>query len=130
MKNLREIVGTNEPSNLIASVFETDVFSVTLRALASETELKKGTVLALSSTDSKYVILGTTAQSGEGTTETLTANAILAEDVKVGTSDVVATAFRQGHFNRNALAVKTSYSITVQDIEALRNAGIYLEESI
>ena len=116
------INGTNPPA---------EVFSVKIRKEGSAAKTyKRGTVLALSSGsggDGKRVILGTTA----GTTETLTANAILAEDVEVGTSaDAVAVAYRTGHFNSNGLIVATGYTFSAADKEALRSAGILISDAV
>ena len=89
-KRLDETLGTVGYDNLINGSYPpAEPFSVVIRKGAAETTYKRGTVLALSSSDGKYVILGTAAASGgdDGTTETLTANAILAEDVTVGTAN-------------------------------------------
>ncbi len=60
-----------------------------------------------------------------------TANAILAEDVTVGTAaDAAAIAYRTGHFNSNALIVASGYTITAADKEALRTAGILLSDAV
>ena len=73
------------------------------------------------------MILGTTAASNE----VLTANCILAEDVEVGTAaDVTALAYRTGHFARNKLIVKDSYTLKATDEEELRKAGILLSDAI
>lgn len=125
-KKLRTVVERNNIDSLVAGAFETDVFSVTLKGLAEPKTLKKGTLLAVSSKDNKYVILGTETVEDEK----LIANAILAEDVEVSASDIVATAFRQGHFNRNSVIVANDYTINTNDIDNLRNAGIYFEASI
>lgn len=91
---------------------------------------KAGTALALSggtAGDGKLVILGTAAASNE----TLTANCILAEDVEVGTdADVQALVYLSGHANANKLAVASSHTITAAEIEAFRDAGIYLENAM
>ncbi len=126
-KNLREIVDERNYDTLIATPHDVDVFTITLRQTDAAQELKAGAVLALSETDDKYVILGTEA----GENEVLTANAILAEDVKTSTTaDLNVTAFRQGHFNRKALTVKSGYTLSKRDIEKLRSAGIYLETEV
>ena len=80
-KRLDETLGTVGYDNLINGSYPpAEPFSVVIRKGAAETTYKRGTVLALSSSDGKYVILGTAAASGGdgGTAETLTANAILA----------------------------------------------------
>lgn len=126
-KNLREIVDERNYDTLIATPHDVDVFTATLRQTDAVQELKAGAVLALSETDDKYVILGTEA----GEREVLTANAILAEDVKTSTmADLNVTAFRRGHFNRKALTVKSGYTLSKRDIEKLRSAGIYLETEV
>lgn len=126
-RNLREVVETRNFDTLVATPHDLDVFTVTLRQTEAEQSLKAGAVLALSESDNKYVILGTTA----GENEVLVANAILAEDVKTSTTaDINVTAFRQGHFNRKALTVETGYTISETDIEKLRGAGIYLETEV
>lgn len=126
-KNLREIVDERNYDTLIATPHDVDVFTATLRQTDAVQELKAGAVLALSETDDKYVILGTEA----GEKEVLTANAILAEDVKTSTmADLNVTAFRRGHFNRKALTVKSGYTLSKRDIEKLRSAGIYLETEV
>lgn len=115
------INGTNPPA---------EVFTVTIRKGSAAASYKRGTVLALSAGtggDGKRVILGTTA----GSNETLTANAILAEDVEVGTSaDAVAVAYRTGHFNSNGLIVASGYTFTAADKEALRGVGILISDAV
>lgn len=108
-----------------------DVFTVTIRKLDTAATLKRGTVLALSASgtaaDGKMVVLGNTA----ATNEVLTANCILCDDVDVGTAaDVSALAYRTGKFNTSKLIVKTSYTMTATDKEALRSAGILLDTAI
>lgn len=126
-RNLREVVETRNFDTLVATPHDVDVFTATLRQTTEAQLLKAGTVLALSESDDKYVILGTAA----GDNEVLVANAILAEDVKTSTStDINVTAFRQGHFNRNSLTVKNGYTLSKRDIEKLRSAGIYLETEV
>lgn len=102
----------------------------TIRKLSAAATYKAGTALALSggtAGDGKLVILGTAAASNE----TLTANCILAEDVEIGTdADVQALVFLSGHANANKLTVASSHTITAAEIEAFRDAGIYLENAM
>lgn len=139
-KRLDENLGTVDYDGLIVTNEPVaDVFTVTIRKEASaEATLKRGTVLALSggtAGDGKMVALGTTAKSNE----TLTANAILCDDTKVGTdadvegtdADVEATAYRTGHFARNKLIFGgSSYTLKPADEEALRAAGILLSDAL
>lgn len=135
MKELNENVGSVEYDELINSgVPELDVCSVTVRALTSKAEYKRGTVLAVSDDDNKAVILGTTPKTtGEGasaTTEKLTASYILADDTTIGTTDTTVVAYRTGNFNRNKLIVAASYTITSADEDALRQRGIILNTAL
>lgn len=133
-KRLDETLGTVGYDNLINGSYPpAEPFSVVIRKGAAETTYKRGTVLALSSSDGKYVILGTAAASGGdgGTAETLTANAILAEDVTVGTAnDETAVAYRTGHFNSNALIMDAEHTFSAADKEALRGVGILISDAV
>lgn len=131
-KSLYENLGALEYDGLIVATDPAaDVFTVTIRKEASaEATLKRGTVLALSggtAGDGKMVALGTTAAPNE----TLTANAILAEDTTVGTdADVQALAYRVGHFARNKLICTNDHDLNAADEEALRAGGILLSDAI
>lgn len=133
-KRLDETLGTVGYDNLINGSYPpAEPFSVVIRKGAAETTYKRGTVLALSSSDGKYVILGTAAAPGDdgGTAETLTANAILAEDVTVGTAnDETAVAYRTGHFNSNALIMDEEHTFSAADKEALRSVGILISDAV
>lgn len=128
-KRMDEKIGALEYDGLICdSKYPIDVMSV--KVAASQGVLTRGTVLALSTGTAgtgNMVILGATAASNE----TLAANCILADAVDTGTGDaVVATAYRSGHFVRDALIVKSGYTVTAADEEALRNGGIYLDNAV
>lgn len=135
MTKLNENVGSVEYDELINSAEpKADVFNVIFRAPSVETELKRGTVLALSDADNKVVVLGTTPNKfGEGSTEkteNLTANCILSDDVTVGTKDCTVVAYRTGHFNRNKLIVADGYTLAHSDEEELRKVGILLDTAL
>lgn len=120
MKKLNENVGSVEYDELINSgTPELDVCSVTVKALESETVLKRGTVLAVK--DGKAAVLGE---------DTGDASYILADDTTVGTTDTDVVAYRTGHFNRNKLIVADSYKLTSKDEDALRQRGIILDTAI
>lgn len=136
-KRLDDNIGAVEYDGLITSnVPIADVFSVNIRMGNAATTLKRGTVLALSASgstaDGKMVILGTAAHETSGTAdEVLLANCILAEDVVVGTTaDATALAYRTGHFARNKLIVKDSYTMTAADEDELRKGGILLSDAV
>ena len=129
-KRLDETLGTVGYDNLINGSYPpAEPFSVVIRKGAAETTYKRGTVLALSSSDGKYVILGTAAASGGD--DGGTANAILAEDVTVGTAnDETAVAYRTGHFNSNALIMDEDHTFSAADKEALRSVGILISDAV
>ena len=129
--NYYEDLGSLSTDGLIAASYPmADVFHIAVRKLNEEETLKRGTLLDLSTGtagDGKYVIHGTNAASNE----TLTANCILAEDTVVGTaSDVIARAYRTGHFVKENLIVAEGASISAADKEALRDVGILLSSAI
>ena len=121
-------VGACAPDNLINSPTPAaDVFSVTIRKLSAAATLKRGTVLALSASgaaaDGKMVILGTEAHKTSGAAdEVLTANCVLCDDV-------VAVAYRTGHFNRNQHNFASGYTLKASDEEDLRKCGILLSDA-
>lgn len=83
--------------------------------------LKRGTILAKSSTDGKLVVLGSTAQSGE----TLEAYAVLKNDTDVpDDDDVTATIYIGGYFNINRITVASGYTMTGSDKDTLRKYAI------
>ncbi len=122
MRQLMNKVGEIGQDNLIAKIHpRAGVTGVTIRALAEETELARGTVMALSSADHKLVVLGSAVASES---ETLTPAYILCGNVVVGTEDVGAVAYRTGCFNTDAVTVAEGYTMTEADRDALRKYGI------
>ena len=122
-----ENLGAVSYDGLISGITpEPKVTGGTIRKLAAEGTLVRGTILAKSSGsagDGKLVILGTTA----ATNETLTPDCILADDIDVGTSvDVNAAVYDMGCFDPAKLTVKAGYTITEADKDVLRERGIYL----
>lgn len=115
----REYVGACAPEFLFAS--SKYPVSKALKAIASgQGVLKRGTALALNA-DGKCVILGTASA---------TAAYILAEDIDATSADATAEVYRTGHFIKNALTVKASYTITDADVEEFRKVGIILDNGI
>ena len=88
--------------------------------------IARGTVVAMSSKTKKCVILGTAA----GESETLTPFGVLCDEVDATSADAFTTAYRSGHFNREALIVDDDYTITEADEAALRNGGIFLDSAM
>lgn len=128
MADLSNKIGEMTYDGLFADVKPSPIVEAgTLRKLGAKATLAKGTILAFSggsAGDGKLVILGTTA----ATNETLTAFAILAEEVEVGTSaDVVAQVYKTGTFKAAKLTVASGYTITQADLNDLRNGGIFIK---
>lgn len=120
MAKFVEKLGETAFDNLVNTVGGAPVVTALRTVLAAQGILKRGTALALNA-DKKMVILGT----ADGT-----ANCVLAEDVDTTAGDAKALVYLSGHFNRNMLAVKTDYTITAADVEAFRDAGIFLDNSV
>lgn len=122
-----ENFGSNAPDTLVVGHnVPVQVSEVIIKA--GQNALKRGTVLAIATGtggDGKCVILGS-AKSGS---ETLTAYAILAEDVNA-TGDTVADAYIAGKFNRKALIVKAEHTLSADEELQLRNGGIYLTNAV
>ena len=55
---------------------------------------------------------------------------VLAADVDATDADAVAEVYNSGDFNENALKVGTGYTIGEDDRKALKDAGIYLSNSV
>lgn len=122
MKNLNAKVGEMEYDGLVVDLVpEVEVRGGTIRKLAKETTLKRGTILAKSSKDNTLVVLGTAATDGE----TLTPDCILCDDTVVGTdADVSVSVYTAGCFNTNRVHVADGYTISATDFDALRKYSI------
>ena len=115
---------TSEKSNVDQLIGGTAVAAltknITLKGLSAEKELKRGAVLAVS--EGKYQIV-----DAESATPALkVANAVLAEDIVVGTGDVVATVYISGIFNAEEMSVGAESDSAQAHEEELRAVGIYL----
>ena len=122
MRNLNAKVGEMEYDGLVVDLVpEVEVRGGTIRKLAKETTLKRGTILAKSSKDNTLVVLGTAAADGE----TLTPDCILCDDTVVGTdADVSVSVYTAGCFNTNRVHVADGYTISATDFDALRKYSI------
>ena len=107
------------PDELIFSL-EPKVLAFGVTLSAGQGVLKRGAALSLED-DSTHVLLG----SGDGK-----ANAILADETDTGDGgDVYAAAYRQGHFNRQAVNAATGADLTAEDTENLRAVSIMLSDA-
>lgn len=126
MARYDESLGTMTYDNLIAST-ALPLLTAPRQIKANQGTLKRGTLLALSSGTAgtgEMVLFGTAA----GSNETLTANAVLCDDVDTGTSEAVtALVYLTGHFQKDGLTVKEGGKVKATDFEALRGVGIIIE---
>lgn len=117
MANYYEKLGEMTPDNLIASIHvKHHTASGTIGAGAGE--VKRGTVMAL--TGGKLSVM----------TEGATPYGIMCDTVKVGDADEVVEVYLTGCFNKGALIVADGYALTANDIQALRNGGIFVENVV
>lgn len=115
---------TSEKSNVDQLIGGTAVAAltknITLKGLSAEKALKRGAVLAVS--EGKYQIV----DAASATPALKVANAVLAEDIVVGTGDVVATVYISGIFNAEEMSVGAESDSVQAHEEELRAVGIYL----
>lgn len=112
-----EKIGELIPDNLIADIHVKQiVVSGTVGANAGE--LKRGTVMAL---DTGKLVAMTTGKTPYG---------ILTDNVTVGDTDEVVEVYLTGKFNKDALHVADGYALTAEDIQTLRNGGIFVENTM
>lgn len=98
--------------------------NVTIAKLDAEAVLKRGTLLGVVTASGKYAIVDSSASTGEQV-----ADAVLAHDVAVGTTDdVVATVYTRGLFNASKLIVKQAEDNAAKHEAELRKVGIYLTD--
>lgn len=121
-KKLSEFMGEVEYDNLIVGLTPPKRVGAGIIASGeSETTYTRGTVFAKSAKTGKLSILGTAAESQD----TLTANCILTDDVTVPASgDATVTVYLAGCFNPDKLVVKSKYTMSEADKDALRMNGI------
>lgn len=98
--------------------------NVTIAKLDAEAVLKRGTLLGVVTASGKYAIVDSTVSTGEQV-----ADAVLAHDVAVGTTDdVFATVYTRGLFNVSKLIVKQAEDNAAKHEAELRKVGIYLTD--
>lgn len=96
------------------------------------------------STDAPLIVQAITIPSGTGALKRgtvvdatgkvldtgLTPHGILCDDVDATAANVLAEVYVSGCFNKNALIVAGGYSLTAENIQALRNGGIFVENAV
>ncbi|MGI6156494.1 MAG: head decoration protein [Enterococcus lemanii] len=128
MAKYYEKVGEMTPDKLFAGN-NIPIHTVSGLVKSGQGKLTRGTVLAMSGGSAgtgKLVVLGTAAASNE----TLTPYGILCDEVDATGADAVAEIYLSGQFNKGALVLKKEYTLSADDIAALRNGGIYVESVV
>lgn len=119
MAKYLENLGAMQYDNLFAGA-DIPAHGGSITIAAGQGALKKGSVIALDGSN-KGVILSAT--------EGLKPYGILASDVDA-TAETVAEVWLTGRFNKHALHVAEDYTMTADNILALRNGGIFVENSV
>ena len=121
-RKLNETMGVMTPDNLIYdNTFPVDTVIIQLRA--GQGELLRGSVICVSDATNDGVIYDT------GATEKIIGYYILADDTDA-TNTIMAECYRTGHFSRNNLITKADILITNIAENEMRNAGIFLSNSV
>lgn len=120
-KRLDNIIGEQGYNSLLASI-EPAPLSAVAEIAKGDAAIPAGTVL-VKGEDGKYA----------PASEALTAESIvlvLSEDVPAGDGTETVTAFKTGNFARARLAAAAGYTLTSNDFDYLRQAGILSEDVI
>jgi hypothetical protein len=107
-----EKIGELTQDNLIANL---DVKQVVQSISIPSGTLKRGTVVDA---------------TGKALTTGLVPHCILCDDVDASAGAVVAEVYVAGCFNKNALITAGDYALTAENIKALRDGGIFVENAV
>ena len=107
-----EKIGELSHDNLIANL---NVKQVVQSITVASGTLKRGTVVDA---------------TGKPLTTDLIPHGILCDDVDASAGAVVAEVYVAGCFNKNALIVADGYTLTAENIKALRDGGIFVENAV
>lgn len=122
MPNYNETVGHFVPDRLLAGN-TIPVHTASATIAAGQSQLQRGAVLAMGA-DGKLKLL-----SAESAGASEVPYGILCDNVDA-TAEAVAEVYVSGQFNSAVLVTKESYKLTAADIKALRDGGIYLENTM
>lgn len=116
-------IGESPSDNLFAGMtIPVEVKSVKLKK--GQGILLRGTVVGIETESGLAVVVDSGATTGSQN-----ADSILTDDVDTTLSDVVATAYSSGLFNRNAIFVGGSDTAEKHETQ-LRKMGIYLKDNL
>lgn len=124
MANLvEELQGVHYDELIGGTAVSPIIKNVTLTGVTKDTDLARGTLLALAPTTGKYSVL---VKPTGTVNDTMIAKAVLAKDVhQDGSGDLVVPVYIAGMFNREKLIVPAEDTVEVHE-EELRDVGIYL----
>ena len=122
-KRLDETIGSVDYDKLFAeNNINNDV--VIVKLAASQGVVVRGSVVSGTPGGEDFALLAAAADATK-------ALYIISDDVDTGSDEaVIGFAYRTGHFNRTALKVNSSYTLTAADEEVLRGKGILLSDAI
>lgn len=124
MANLvEELQGVHYDELIGGTAVSPIIKNVTLTGVTKDTDLARGTLLALAAATGKYSVL---VKPDTPASDTMVAKAVLAKAVhQDGSGDLVVPVYIAGMFNREKLIVPAEDTVEVHE-EELRDAGIYL----
>jgi hypothetical protein len=115
--------GEYVPDHLIADL-SVPILTKGVTLKAGLGDLKRGTVLGITTDTKQSAPVNSTLTDG-----TQVAYAILTDDVTVGDTPLVSTAYISGLFNRNALTFGGTDTADLHE-ETLRTKGIFLKDNL
>ena len=119
-----QVMATNTPDKLIAGQ-NVPILTEGVKLLTGQGILLRGSVIGIITTGGKGKLCDSVSSDGSQA-----AKYILAEDsINTGTGDVLATCYKTGMFNRDALIFGANGAPATLDAD-LRDVGIYLRDAI
>ena len=119
MSKYLETFDAMQPDNLFAGT-DIPAHGGSITIAAGQGALKRGTVIALDNSNKGVILSATTGLKPYG----------ILTDAVDATTETVAEVWLTGRFNKRALHVADGYTMTADNILALRNGGIFVENSV
>ncbi len=118
------VPGVNDPDKLIAG-YDVAVLIEGVTIKSGQGVLARGSVIGIITASGKGLLCDANASDGSKV-----ASFILAENsIDTAAADVIATCYKTGTFNRDALIFGVNGAPTTLDAD-LRNVGIYLQDEV
>lgn len=114
-------IGEMTRDNLFADIYVKQI-TASGTVASGQGILSRGTIVALDTATNKLSILGTDVNH--------IPYGVLCDAVDATSEDAVCELYMTGKFNKAAIIVKEGYTLTAEDIAKLRNAGIFIENTV